>query len=296
MAEDNRPKLQSIPFSHNLAHISLNLSANDKFVEGLGLHFEHWIGMPSPLGLKDKGDLRRPEGLDVESSNGMIYKKAGCFQGAITSNSKKKAPMDGGLMDNSTAYLTLPRFYENEPNRRMHFSPGDKVYLKNKSVDTKVVGTSEIIFDPIRDNRARFPILCVQMIIDSLGRTYEEGTDFSITPEGNLKWTGNNPGIDPDTGRGRIYTIRYLYEGFWYCTSLPHELRITKVIQNGQATEERAPYFIQIVREYIYSQRNNGEQTKPETEDNPARETERPPEDFKTQDYVKVSMSDVSED
>ena len=45
-------------------------------------------------------------------SNGFIYKKAGVFTAAMVGNSSRRKLSDGGVMDDSTARLVMPRFYD----------------------------------------------------------------------------------------------------------------------------------------------------------------------------------------
>ena len=100
-----------------------------------------------------------------------------------------------------------------------------------------------------------FPIRVMDgPVIDSRGIEYKENIDFTIDNFGNIAWIEGrpNPGIDPNTGSGRTYSIRYLYRAFYYVTSLLREVRITNVTEGGVRRAERMPYYIQVTREYIY--------------------------------------------
>jgi hypothetical protein len=102
------------------------------------------------------------------------------------------------------------------------------------------------------------------MVVDSLGKEYFVGKDFTISADGNLKWAGRNvPGIDPDTKKGRILSVRYLYNAHYYISSIINEIRIGNTSVDGVKTEQRMPYHCAIVREYIFRNRQNGDETKP---------------------------------
>ena len=73
----------------DLDQISFNMLKHDQFVRSHGVTFQHFRAMPSPVGLKDRGEYRRSDALDTISSNGMIYKQCGCFTAPLLGNSKK---------------------------------------------------------------------------------------------------------------------------------------------------------------------------------------------------------------
>ena len=84
-------QVRSIPASpKDLFQVTMDLAKNDDLITQRGVEFVHYVAIPSPIGLKDRGDYRRSDEYDTITSNGMIYKKAGCFTAAIVSNSKRK--------------------------------------------------------------------------------------------------------------------------------------------------------------------------------------------------------------
>lgn len=289
MAKKKAGKLQldTLPKSPmELEQISFNLDKQDQFVKSHGVCFMHYRAMPSPIGLKDRGDYRRSDSLDTISENGFIYKKAGEFQGVVLGNSNKKQTVEGGLYDFSEARLTLPRFYnedsEEAAGERIHLVQGDRIYLKNVSKEEKdVVNYQRVEYNPNGVDFLQFPATSVEFIMDSQGNEYKYGVHFKIDKNGNIKWLSGkkNPGIDVDTGKGRIYSIRYRYEAHWYISAVINELRIGNVTSGGERKESRMGYHVMIQREYVYHNRNRGdsidtdkdsetERTRPEQEEN----------------------------
>lgn len=296
--------LQSVanPPGIQVPDVSFDLSSMDALVASHAVRLNHFMAMPSPIGKKARGDYRRPDQYDDESLGGFLYKKAGCFSAVMLGNSRSKSDIDGGSMDMSSCRITMPRFYEDEngdfTDKRIYIAPGDKVYVANPEVDTKVVNYQEVEYIPDRDNVLQFPAVCIQMISDSKNIQYEEGVDFTVTSQGNIRWTGRNPGIDPDTKKGRVYSVRYLYEAHWYVVSLPNEVRIGRVSDEKGRNESRFPYQAQLVREFVYHQRKNSDSTKPKAEkdEQPSREVIEPARPLAPGPFIKINMNDVEDE
>lgn len=293
------PTIQPLsPFGQH----SFDLVKQDAFVTSLGIDFTHFKAMPSPIGLKDRGEYRREDGVDVVSSNGMLYFCAGTFSATMTDNSRDQKRIEQGLLDPSQSRLVLPRFYNkyatSDSKDRIYLSIGDRVYLSDKDADVRVTNYQQMNYEA-GDNVPMFPIWEMDKgcpIIDSTGATYTQNSDFCVTEAGNIRWTGRNPGIDPDTGKGRVYSVRYLYRAFWYVVALPKEVRITNVTEGGVRRPERMPEHAIIVREYIYHNQNKGtgqEALKPK---DPGRAVTAPAEVINvTGEPVNIDMANFSD-
>jgi len=283
----------------DLDQISFNLGKQDQFIQSHGVCFVHYRAMPSPIGLKDRGDYRRSDSLDTISENGFIYKKCGEFTGVILSNSKRKVPVDGGLFDSSEGRLTLPRFYNEDSDEsagdRIHLCPGDRIFLKNVDKEEKsVVNYQRVEYNPNGDDYLQFPATCVEFLVDSLGREYKAGVHFKISKDGNIKWIDGkrNPEVDPDTGKGRVYSIRYRYEAHWYIASIINELRIGRTTEGNERKETRMPYQAVIQREYVYHNRNRGDSKESSKETETDRTVAEPEESVDPNSYeVKVNVN-----
>jgi hypothetical protein len=242
------PKIQ-------LPQVSFDLKKQDQFIQSHSVTFEHYRAMPSPIGLKDIGEYRRPDALDTLQENGMLYRKCGEFEAVLFSNSARDRRMDGGVEDESTARITLPRYYnkvrEDLPNEEIHLAVGDRIFIKD--MDVKVTTYQRVEYSPeLKTDLLQYPALKIEFLVDSRGTEYKEGVDFSID-NGNIKWNGNKvPGVDPETGKGRIYSIRYLYNAHWYIVSIINEIRVGNVTENGVRKPSRMPYHAMIQREYVY--------------------------------------------
>lgn len=294
-------QLDTIRRPGDLFQASFDLRKQDQFVTSLGVQFLHYKALPSPIGLKDKGGYRRSDGVDTISSNGMLYQNAGCFTAVILGNSAKRKFGEGGVLDDSTARMVMPRFYDKgekvAEGNRIYLSPGDRVYIADPHADVLVPNMQRMDFEPDQDNRPMFPICKIEYIQDSQGRIFQEGVDFDITTAGNIHWIsgGSNPGIDPDTKQGRIYSVRYLYKAFWYVLQLPNEVRITNVTTGGIRAPERMATHAIIQREYVYQNQNNSSESNLEPKET-RRTREEPVKNIDPNSFqVKVNMADIED-
>jgi hypothetical protein len=300
---------QAVSFTSPFIQESFDLNRMDAFVQGLGTTFTHWAASPSPIGLNDKGDYRRNDGVDVITSNGYLYTPMGTFTAILTNNTKNQGrPAEASVIDSAQGYLVLPRFYDAakpkddcltpNPPDRIYLSPGDRLYHSDSQADDLVPWKELMNYSYNSDNVPMFPIMKVLVpIVDSRNISYKQGVDFVITPAGNIKWleTGNNPGIDPDTGSGRTFSCRYLYRAFYYVSSIVREVRISNVTKNGVRQSERMPQFVQLQREYLYHNINRGDETNPPPKKaTEIRQTAELPDNIQSdQGLVKVEMTDI---
>lgn len=292
------PKIKALP--NGMPEIKFNLEAQDNFAKSRGVIFEHWSAIPSPIGLKDRGDYRRSDSLDTISENGFIYKKTGEFVGTIIGNGHQNqfgSVVEGGIYDDSTGRIVIPRFYncpEKGKEKEISLLPGDRIYAKNLKLD--VENRQRAQYNPKGSDFLQFPAKCVTQLIDSQGLEYEEGKHFKLDKNGNVKWIAGakNPGIDPETGKGRIYSIRYRYLAFWYIQQLINEIRIT----NTDTAEEaaRMPYHAVVQREYVYHNRTRGDKADTNEKTETPRTNEEPKESIEpNQPQVKVDIRNFSE-
>lgn len=301
---DTKPKGQqvdTIPRFSPQVQESFDLNRLDGFVKSLGVDFIHYRAIPSPIGQNDRGDLRRNDGVDTITSNGMIYRYAGRFTATMTDNSREQKRSPSGVLDPSEARLVMTRFYKKEGDvdgNRIYLAPGDRLYLADPDADTKVATSQKMDYEESIDNEALYPIISLlDKIIDSRNIEYVEGVDFIVTVEGRIRWLagGKNPGIDPLTRKGRVYSIVYLYKAFYYVTVLPKEVRVTNVTTNGVRSPERMPMHAIIVREYIFHNQNRGDKTNQNITRTPQRKVEEPQQSINPNQFqISVDMTGIA--
>src|ERR1035437_3690256 len=303
-------QLQAINAWCPLVETSFNLISDDAFITGQGIDYCHWKAMPSPIGLKDRGDYRR-DGLDAITSNGMIYVYAGVFTGCETDNTTDKKRTDGGIIDPSVSRLVLPRFYNNvksvlgsvntapvDDADRIYLAPGDRIYVSDPNANVLVSNYQKMTYET-GHNVPMFPIVQFEVpIIDSRNISYVQGLDYDISSDGNICWlsTGKNPGIDPETGKGRVYSIRYLYKAFHYIISLPKEVRMSNVTEGRARVPERMAYYAVIQREYLFHSQNRPDPKNQSASKTPQRAIQEPLESIKPgPSAISVDMVNIAE-
>ena len=281
---------------------SFDLDRLDNFVTGLGVEYFHFKGQPSPIGQSDRGDYRRSDGVDTITSNGMIYRCAGKFTATMTDNSRDRKRGEAGVLDPSESKLVMPRFYNENglaDGKRIYLSPGDRIYVADPLADVLVSNPQKMDYEAGIDNVPMFPIVEMEMpLIDSRNIEYIQGTDYCIH-DGNIRWLtgGKNPGIDPETGKGRIYSIRYLYRAYWYITILLKEVRVTNVTTNGERAPDRMPYHAIAQREYMYHNQNKGDKTNQLKSKDPKRVVHEPVSSINpAKPVIPVDMSSIGDD
>ncbi len=261
--------------------------------------------MPSPIGLKDRGDYRR-DGLDVLTSNGMLYVCAGIFTGCETDNTTDKKRTEGGIIDPSVSRLILPRFYNStkitstavtgapvDDGNRIYMAPGDRVYVSDPAANVLVSNYQKMTYEE-GHNVPLFPIVQMEVPI-----SYVQGLDFNVSSEGAICWLsgGKNPGFDPETGKGRVYSIRYLYKAFHYVTSIPKEVRMANITESGVRKPERLAYYVVLQREYIYHSQTRGEPKNQSQSPTPDRAVQEPLDNRKpAPGAISVDMVSFIED
>jgi hypothetical protein len=290
---------------------SFDINKDDFFVTSSGIDYTHWKSIPSPIGLNDRGDYRR-DGLDVLTANGMLYICAGVFTGCETDNTTDRHRSEGGQVDPSVSRLILPRFYNttksvagslntNSVNdgKRIYLDVGDRFYVSDPNANVKVSWSQKMTYE-VGPNVTMFPVVELELpIIDSRNISYVQGLDFCIDALGNINWLpgGSNPGINPQTGKGRVYSIRYLYKAFHYVVSLPKEVRMTNVTEGGARVPERLAYYAVIQREYVWHSQNRGDPKNTSQSTTPNRAVQTPLDNIKPgPGAISVDMTSFAED
>ena len=233
----------------------------DLTIQSHGTRFLHYTAMFNPIGLIDENDSRRPDTEVDLSINGMTYIKAGYFRAIISGNSKEIRAMEGGLLNSARAQITPQRFYEGEraEPERVYLAPYDRLFLDNESI--LVVRHELATAHETGLDRLRFPVVQVKALVDSNNTQYGP-SDYQIE-EGCIRWVGKRPGINPNTGKGLVYSIRYLYRPYWFVDHLVHDLRLALHESLSSKTTISMQQCAIVNREYVYHSR----QKDPERQD-----------------------------
>jgi hypothetical protein len=230
--------------------VDFNPTNFDEVTAGHGVLLEHYIGIRCPAGLVDKTDsLHRPHPDHEGCSNGFIYKSAGLVMATFAGVGKDVRQVDLGILDPSTSNVTFTRSYTD--GRQVFMSPMDRFFLAEESI--LVPNWDVVEASPIGLDRLLFPAAVVTHVVDSRGLWYQVGKDYQLT-NGQIQWLqGHGPGMDPQSGKGRIFTARYLYRPYWYLQRMLHEIRPVQTMDNdGNRRIQQANQAAVLQREYVY--------------------------------------------
>ncbi|MDE2425696.1 MAG: hypothetical protein KGO96_07300 [Elusimicrobia bacterium] len=119
----------------NPVSISFDPDAFQDLLKLYGVKFVHYTAKRCPIGLQDKFDNRRFH--DHQGcSNGFLYTKAGILTAFFSTNKMEAKLRDTGVIDDSTAVLSVPVHYE-DSNKEVFISQYDRLVMLD--LDAKVV-------------------------------------------------------------------------------------------------------------------------------------------------------------
>lgn len=254
-----QPKRPEIVLTNRLPDVGVefDVQAFENLINAQGVPMTHYRAMGCPVGLKDRNDVRRSHDDHSGCSNGFLYTKAGELMSLFTGNSSSSMMTEAGLMEVATVNATMQRFYHGT-QEVPDFLPYDRVYFTDEAI---TVGHWEKVeCTGTGTDKLRFPVVQVVDIVDSEGFRYSPD-DYEIV-EGKLRWVGNRPGLDPETGRGQVYTVRYRYRPYWYIKQLVHEVRLANAsnVYTGVRAVQRLPQAMVLQREHVFENEENDDQ------------------------------------
>ena len=231
--------------------VSYDAEAFDNLISGHGTKLIHFRAMRCPIGVSDRNDIHHSAADHKGCSNGFVYHRVGCVTGFFQSNQAGPYMLPEGMLENSSTNVTFQRFYDgtDEP---VIIAPFDKFYLADCA--TQVVTWELVESSVLGLDRAQYPILHVEHLVDSRGVEYQFGVDFDLA-DGLVRWlTQKRPGFDVKIGRGTIYSIRYRFEPHWYVNRLIHDIRVMAITDplTFETKQTRLPYCVSMHREFVH--------------------------------------------
>ena len=257
-----KPSGAQAPINLNEIQVSFDKEAFMNAIKSHGVYFTHYRSLPDPTGMLSKGDSHAVGSGNLRSnSDGFIYEKIGEFRALFMLNSNYEQQYPEGHLSFSTAYLTIPEFYEDCKTEPIIMAPYDRLYLKD--IEARVIHRQYVEATTVGIDKLQFPATFVESLRDANGIIYAHDIDFSITLDGHIKWlTQKRPGWNTEVNRGTVYSIRYRYTPFFVTARIIHEVRVASItdfssdITGGARKLERMPYQVQVVRENIYYDTN----------------------------------------
>jgi hypothetical protein len=228
----------------------------NNLIKDQGVTLAHWKAVICPLGLIDANETIGSHSAHVNCENGYIYKFAGYITAYFSSNSAIANLSEMGILDGSTVSVTFPKNYDNT-SIQAYIQIFDRFFIVDLA--TLVPNTQLIEASPTGYDKANYRIIQLEEVIDSNNISYSP--DNYEVLDGKIHWVGQQrPGFDPQVGKGVIYSVRYLYEPYFYVSRLMHEVRVLNKLDyiTNKKSVVRAPYAALLNREYYqFKKRNN---------------------------------------
>lgn len=239
------------PIELPVGSISFDMEAFDNALISHGVPMVHFRAMRCPVGLTDKYDYHKTHEDHAGCSNGFIFTRAGTCVALFMGNGRDKRQNDIGVLDGSTARVTLPRNYDDNPDQPVRPANFDRFYL---GLDNLTVDDWELVEAHISGkDKLRFPIAEIVDVMDNAGKRYGAG-DYDVVG-GLLVWKqGRSPGFDPALNRGIIYSVRYRYVPYYNVERVMHSTRIAQIDTGIEREVTRMPMEVLLVRENVFQQ------------------------------------------
>lgn len=224
--------------------VNFDLGAFDDAIFAHGVPLEHQRCIPCPLGKRNVFDTRAPDHDDHPGCDaGFLYRTKGVVRGLFTAANNKVQYTDNGMFVDQTVQVTTARCY-NDGVDKFYAQKWDRLYIADEAIVVPAWKTAQ--FNTAGVDRMDFPVVSIDYIIDSAGNEFTDN-DYQIVG-GRIVWGQNNPGVDPATGQGRVYTCSYFYRPYWIVADLGHEIRVAG--DHGAVLQAPQNFYVQ--REHFF--------------------------------------------
>jgi len=276
MADESQRKpgeFQNAPINYNdpWDAVRPDFAAENLHIANQGLKFFHYMCVPDPILQHNAGDVRHSFGYDdgnqqfenndrFQRENGFIYVKKGVIYGTFMNNSKDFKNIAAGLYGASGATISMDRYYK-DTTEKITVSENDKLIPCELPSEFFSVNWQKFTHNPTGIDRMQFKVCEVLFLIDSDGVAYQKDQHFQVV-NGYIQWIdgASRPGIDEQTGSGKVCAIRYTYKPFYYIKTVLHDIRIRpKLEPDGNVTPKAGPVLAMVQADWVYLQHRTQE-------------------------------------
>ena len=235
-------------------NIGFDMERFDTLLSGQGVEVEIFSATICPLDAATPDDSRHLG--HSQCSNGFLYRCEGRVLAAFVGNSGNPNFEGYGIERDAVAYLTVPRFYAQPDGKPVVIGHYYRIYLAD--CETPVVNSQKVERSATGIDRLAYPALEIMRLVDSRGIEYTQGVEYNLV-NGDIQWVpGKSPGFNVDLNKGEVYAVNYSYKPFFYVKHIPHEIRVTRTIDEttGEENLVRAPYQLVLEREWAFHNEN----------------------------------------
>ena len=183
---------------------------------------------------------------------GIYYYEEKEIYGLFHSNTLDKAFEHHGVWEVGQALITMPTEYAD--GTQAEFNTLDQIMIPDFTV--RMWELKEYIPNVAKTQSVRYPIQKTDFVgsaVGSLVKKYIQGTDFTLTSTGDIKWVvGHEPQYNNMIQKGEIFAISYFAHPVYTVIQHLRELRITQEVQaDGSKMARRLPQSILVRRDYL---------------------------------------------
>lgn len=239
--------------------VNLNPEAFDKLINQKGIFVNVYRTTYCP-NVKSVDGGEHNIDCDMCNGSGWLDLSPICVKAFIQSQNNEKSLQANGYVDDNTVLFTFPIGIELQYFTLIELRDFTDIYIQR-------VARSQGTIDNLKYKAKR-----VNLLVDSNGREYIEGSDFCLTNNGQVKWkSGKGPA--PET----IYSIHYEAIVQFRATTAIHVNRFTQATVDGGIAHVKMPEQWMCSKEFLVRNKDDqGEDMKPNPIPNYTEET---PED-----------------
>jgi hypothetical protein len=229
---------------------SIKGASFDQLLNQRGIRMIHHKAMPCMNVKSTDFQAHQPDCTFCDDS-GLLYYDSKEIWGVFSGNSIEKTFEAHGIWETGTAVVTLPTEYPD--GTQADFNTYDRLEIpdftvrlwQHKEYEPRVGGLQDL----------RYPVEKIEYassITDNIQKFYVEGTDFNVTPAGEIQWIhGQEPAYDANLGRGEVIGWGYFAKPVYVVLQSLRELRITQEMVNGAKQARRLPQQILVKRDFM---------------------------------------------
>jgi hypothetical protein len=229
---------------------SIKGASFDQLLQNRGVRFIHKKAVPCPNKLSEDNNAHHPSCQFCDDS-GILYYEEKEIYGVFSGNSIEKTFEAHGVWEIGSAVVTLPTMYAD--GTQADFNTYDKLIMPDFEVRLWETKEYEVRTNLIQG--LRYPIKKIEFacsIVDNVKTIFLEGTDFTITSDGDIQWiVGREPSYDAMKEQGEVIVYAYFANPVYIVLQSLRELRITQEVVNGQKVAKRLPQQILVKRDFL---------------------------------------------
>lgn len=240
------------PYDPKFAHVELDVNKFNALIYQYGIRILHEKATICPNYLGAISSQQHDTNCTI-CDNSYFFHDPKKVLGYFSTNEMVRNYFRGGFWEHGSALLTVPSFYENNPDDQVYVSLNDRFTL---------LDFEDRFYEAIHHNvgnvdKLRYKAIKILML-RTAKQIYEENRHFKLNENGDIEWLNNvHPGYSPDTGLGEVMSVSYLYRPMYRVTQMLHEGRFSQqTFKVPQRTPLRYPQQMMIKKDFLIDKKD----------------------------------------